>query len=77
MIADASNTFRADIVKVCHHRSEKVTDASLAAVNPAVHIISPRDQEGRVHSRPDLLGSLGRVARLALHRAAEIHARAQ
>ncbi len=63
MIADASKTFRADIMKVCHHGSEKVTDAFLATVNPAAFIISSGDAEGHVHPRPDLLGRLGRFGR--------------
>ena len=63
MISDASRTFRVDIMKVCHHGSEKVTDAFLATVNPAAFIISSGDQEGHVHPRPDLLGRLGRFGR--------------
>ncbi|MDX1503535.1 MAG: hypothetical protein R3325_14340, partial [Thermoanaerobaculia bacterium] len=63
MIADASKTFRADIMKVCHHGSEKVTDAFLATVNPAAFILSSGDAEGHVHPRPDLLGRLGRFGR--------------
>lgn len=63
MIADASKTFRADVMKVCHHGSEKVTDAFLQTVNPACFIISSGDDEGHVHPRPDLLGRLGRFGR--------------
>ena len=50
-------------MKVCHHGSEKVTDAFLQAVNPAAFIISSGDQEGHVHPRPDLLGRLGKHGR--------------
>lgn len=50
-------------MKVCHHGSEKVTDAFMEAVNPACFVISSGDQEGHVHPRPDLLGRLGRLGR--------------
>ena len=63
MVAKAAERFRSDVMKVCHHGSEKVTDAFLEAVNPACFIISSGDQEGHVHPRPDLLGRLGRFGR--------------
>lgn len=63
MVAEAQKTFRSEVMKSCHHGSEKVTDAFLAAVNPAAFIISSGDQEGHVHPRPDLLGRLGRYGR--------------
>jgi hypothetical protein len=63
MIAEAAKTFRSEVLKVCHHGSEKVTNAFLEAVNPACFIISSGDQEGHVHPRPDLLGRLGRFGR--------------
>ena len=63
MITDASSTFRSDVLKVCHHGSAEVTDAFLAAVNPAAFVISSGDQEGHIHPRPDLLGRLGRFGR--------------
>ncbi|MET3493171.1 ComEC/Rec2 family competence protein [Variovorax boronicumulans] len=63
MVAKARDTFRSDVMKSCHHGSEKVTDAFLDAVNPAAFIISSGDEEGHVHSRPDLLGRLGRFGR--------------
>ncbi|MBT7819942.1 MAG: hypothetical protein HN672_11415 [Chloroflexi bacterium] len=63
MIQEAKPTFGAEVMKVCHHGSEKVTDAFLAAVNPACFVISSGDQEGHVHPRPDLLGRLGRFGR--------------
>jgi len=63
MVTDASRTFRADVLKVCHHGSEKVTDAFIEAVNPAAFIISSGDAEGHVHPRPDLLGRLGKLGR--------------
>jgi beta-lactamase superfamily II metal-dependent hydrolase len=63
MVANASERFRSDVMKVCHHGSEKVTDAFLEAVNPACFIISSGDEEGHVHPRPDLLGRLGRFGR--------------
>ena len=63
MIHQASERFGADVMKVCHHGSEKVTDAFMAAVNPACFVISSGDQEGHVHPRPDLLGRLGKFGR--------------
>lgn len=63
MVTQANEWFGADVIKVCHHGSEKVTNAFMAAVNPAVFVISSGDQEGHVHPRPDLLGRLGRFGR--------------
>ncbi len=63
MIDDAANWFRSDIMKVCHHGSEKVTDAFLETVYPAAFVISSGDEEGHVHPRPDLLGRLGKLGR--------------
>jgi beta-lactamase superfamily II metal-dependent hydrolase len=63
MIAAAAQSFRSDVMKVCHHGSEKVTDEFLRAVNPACFVISSGDEEGHVHPRPDLLGRLGRLGR--------------
>jgi beta-lactamase superfamily II metal-dependent hydrolase len=63
MIEAAGKRFRSEVMKVCHHGSEKVTDAFLEAVNPACFIVSSGDEEGHVHPRPDLLGRLGRAGR--------------
>lgn len=63
MVAKASKRFRADVMKSCHHGSEKVTDAFLEAVNAAAYVVSSGDSEGHVHPRPDLLGRLGRFGR--------------
>lgn len=63
MVAKARETFQSDIMKSCHHGSEKVTDAFLSAVNPAAFIISSGDSEGHIHPRPDLLGRLGGLGR--------------
>ena len=51
------------MLKVCHHGSEKVTDAFLQAVNPAAFVISSGDREGHMHPQPDLLGRLGKAGR--------------
>lgn len=59
MIDAASKRFRSDVMKTCHHGSEKVTDEFLQVVNPAAFVISSGDQESHVHPRPDLLGRLG------------------
>jgi len=63
MIDEAAKWFRSDIMKVCHHGSEKVTDAFLETVKPAAFVISSGDEEGHVHPRPDLLGRLGKLGR--------------
>ena len=63
MIDEAGKWFRSDIMKVCHHGSEKVTDAFLETVSPAAFVISSGDEEGHVHPRPDLLGRLGKLGR--------------
>lgn len=62
-VAEARRTFKADVLKVCHHGAADVTDEFLSAVNPAAFVISSGDQEGHVHPRPDLLGRLGRNGR--------------
>jgi hypothetical protein len=61
--AKAKERFGADVMKVCHHGSEKVTDAFISAVHPTCFVISSGDEEGHVHPRPDLLGRLGRLGR--------------
>ena len=63
MIDKAAGWFRSEMMKVCHHGSEKVTDAFLMAVEPAAFVISSGDEEGHVHPRPDLLGRLGKQGR--------------
>ncbi|MFK7814329.1 MAG: ComEC/Rec2 family competence protein [Maribacter sp.] len=63
MIEEAQEWFRSDVMKVCHHGSEKVTDEFIKAVDPACFIISSGDEEGHVHPRPDLLGRLGKLGR--------------
>jgi beta-lactamase superfamily II metal-dependent hydrolase len=63
MVAAASGVFRSDVMKVCHHGSEKVTDAFLECVDAAAFVISSGDEEGHVHPRPDLLGRLGSFGR--------------
>ena len=63
MIEDAREWFGSDLMKVCHHGSEKVTDEFIRAVDPACFIISSGDEEGHVHPRPDLLGRLGKLGR--------------
>lgn len=63
MIAAARKRFRSEVLKVCHHGSEKVTDEFLAAVDASCFVISSGDEEGHVHPRPDLLGRLGRLGR--------------
>jgi len=59
----AKARFGADVMKVCHHGSDKVTDDFLEVVHPACFVISSGDEEGHVHPRPDLLGRLGQKGR--------------
>lgn len=63
MMTKAKYWFESEIMKVCHHGSEKVTDEFMQVVNPACFVISSGDQEGHVHPRPDLLGRLGKFGR--------------
>ncbi|MBU0582915.1 MAG: hypothetical protein KKB66_08170 [Alphaproteobacteria bacterium] len=63
MVETTANWFRAEVMKTCHHGSEKVTDAFLDTVLPAAFVISSGDEEGHVHPRPDLLGRLGKRGR--------------
>ncbi|MEW2922319.1 hypothetical protein AB1A65_12670 [Muricauda sp. ANG21] len=63
MLTEAALWFKSEIMKVCHHGSDKVTDEFMMAVNPACFVISSGDEEGHVHPRPDLLGRLGKFGR--------------
>lgn len=63
MLSATRSWFRSEVMKVCHHGSEKVTDEFMQVVNPACFVISSGDQEGHVHPRPDLLGRLGKFGR--------------
>ncbi|MEM9501766.1 MAG: hypothetical protein AAF941_07960 [Pseudomonadota bacterium] len=63
MVVLASDHFRSEIMKACHHGSADVTDEFLEAVNPAAFVISSGDEENYVHPRPDLLGRLGKKGR--------------
>lgn len=63
MIEEAQKWFRSDVMKVCHHGSEKVTNEFIRGVDPACFIISSGDEEGHVHPRPDLIGRLGKLGR--------------
>ncbi|WP_190809006.1 ComEC/Rec2 family competence protein [Flagellimonas sp. S3867] len=63
MLDESSKWFKSEIMKVCHHGSEKVTDEFMKVVNPACFVISSGDEEGHVHPRPDLLGRLGKFGR--------------
>ena len=53
----------ADVLKMPHHGSSDFLDAFLAAVNPAVSVVSSGDNEGYSHPRADTLGCLGRNGR--------------
>ena len=63
MISKCTDRFKSEVMKVCHHGSEKVTDEFMMVVNPACFVISSGDEEGHVHPRPDLLGRLGKFGR--------------
>lgn len=61
VIERASDRFRVDLMKSCHHGSSDVTEEFLLAGNPSAFVISSGDKEGHVHPRPDLLGLLGKT----------------
>ena len=63
MITTARDWIGADVMKVCHHGAEDVTDEFMEAVHPATFVISSGDDENYVHPRPDLLGRLGKAGR--------------
>lgn len=51
--------FRADVAKACHHGSDDVSFEFLAAIKPAVTVISSGDAEGHDHPRPSIVGASG------------------
>jgi len=51
--------FLADVAKSCHHGSEDVSFEFLAAMKPAITVISSGDGEGHDHPRPAIVGASG------------------
>lgn len=51
--------FLADVAKSCHHGSEDVSFEFLAAMKPAITVISSGDAEGHDHPRPAIVGASG------------------
>ena len=51
--------FLADVSKACHHGSDDVSFEFLAAIKPAVTVISSGDAEGHDHPRPSIVGASG------------------
>ncbi|MEW9806633.1 ComEC/Rec2 family competence protein [Mesorhizobium marinum] len=51
--------FLSDVAKSCHHGSEDVSFEFLAAMKPAITVISSGDGEGHDHPRPAIVGASG------------------
>ena len=49
--------FACDVAKGCHHGSDDISYAFLAAMRPAVTVISSGDAEGHDHPRPDVVAA--------------------
>ena len=49
--------FQCDVAKACHHGSDDVSYQFLAAMRPAVTIISSGDNEGHDHPRPGVVAA--------------------
>lgn len=56
--------FECDVAKACHHGSEDVSYEFLAALNPAVTVISSGDNEGHDHPRPSIIAASATTGRL-------------
>ena len=62
LLDHAKGDIRADVLKVGHHGSStSTTDSFLAAVNPALALISVGDGNSYGHPSPDVLAALGRI----------------
>ena len=62
LLDHAKGDIRADVLKVGHHGSStSTTDSFLAAVNPALALISVGDGNIYGHPSPDVLAALGRI----------------
>lgn len=55
--AGARIEFQCDVAKACHHGSEDVSYEFLAAMRPAVTVISSGDSEGHDHPRPAIVAA--------------------
>ena len=51
--------FLSDVAKSCHHGSDDVSFEFLAAMKPAITVISSGDAEGHDHPRPAIVGASG------------------
>lgn len=49
--------FQCDVAKACHHGSEDISYRFLAAMRPAVTVISSGDNEGHDHPRPSVVAA--------------------
>jgi len=58
--------FLADVSKACHHGSDDVSFEFLAAIKPAVTVISSGDAEGHDHPRPSIIGASGSTGYLTV-----------
>lgn len=55
--AGARMEFQCDVAKACHHGSDDVSYEFLAAMRPAVTVISSGDSEGHDHPRPAIVAA--------------------
>ena len=58
--------FKCDVAKACHHGSADVSYEFLAALEPAVTIISSGDNEGHDHPRPSVVAASATTGYLSL-----------
>ncbi len=58
--------FQCDVAKACHHGSDDVSYDFLAAMRPAVTIISSGDNEGHDHPRPGVIAASATTGYLSI-----------
>ena len=66
--AGARIEFQCDVAKACHHGSEDVSYEFLAAMRPAVTVISSGDSEGHDHPRPAIVAASATTGHLQVER---------
>lgn len=60
--------FQCDVAKACHHGSDDVSYEFLAAMRPAVTVISSGDSEGHDHPRPAIVAASATTGHLQVER---------
>jgi hypothetical protein len=61
-------TFAVDVLKACHHGSSEFSSEFLDAAGAVISVVSSGDDESYGHPQPDLVGALGRHARVGVDR---------